>query len=156
MIVNGMAPSESEAVNELFADVVNELPYYTVAAKASEIKTHSAEALYNSVTADRHAVLVARTDHIIGFCISRYDDGLIWISWFGVNKAYRRQKIATALLSAVERTVVERGCHKIWCDSRTNNKPSMNILTTRQYQQICTVRNHWYGLDFILWEKVIG
>jgi ribosomal protein S18 acetylase RimI-like enzyme len=156
VIVDCMAPSESEAVNELFADVVRELPYYNAAAKTSELKQHSAEVLQNLVTADRHAVLVARTDHIVGFCFSRYDDGLIWISWFGVKKAFRRQKVASALLTAVEHTVVERGCHKIWCDSRTNNEPSINILTTRQYQKICSVRNHWYGLDFILWEKVIG
>jgi ribosomal protein S18 acetylase RimI-like enzyme len=156
IVIDQMDPAESEAVSALFAEIVNELPYYNAAAKASEIEQYSAGGLRNLIVSDPSSVLVAKTDNIVGFCLSRYDDGLIWISWFGVHPKYRRRKIASALLNTLEHTVSDRGSHKVWCDSRTNNDPSIAILTKRHYQQICTVRNHWYGQDFILWEKVIG
>jgi ribosomal protein S18 acetylase RimI-like enzyme len=156
VMIESMAPGEADAVSRLFSQVVAELPYYNVEAKDSETKQHSPAALRHSVAEDPYSVMVAKADGIVGFCISRYDDGLIWLAWFGVHPLHRHRGIASALLDRLEHTLPERNSHKIWCDSRTNNEPSIKLLSSRCYEQICTVRNHWYGLDFILWEKIIG
>jgi len=156
VVIERMAPGEANAVSCLFSQVVAELPYYNFAAKASETCQHSPEALEQAISSDADSVLVAKADGIIGFCLSSYDDGLIWLAWFGVHRMHRRRGIASALLDSLERTLPSRNSHKVWCDSRTNNQPSINLLSSRHYEQICTVRNHWYGQDFILWEKTIG
>jgi ribosomal protein S18 acetylase RimI-like enzyme len=154
--VDLMKTSEAEALSSLFRQVVTLLPYYNETAKNSEIKKYSPRLLRESTAADPESALVAKQDgQLLGFCLSRYDDGLIWLEWFGVHPAHRRKGVASALLRALEKKARKR-THKIWCDCRTENGPSIEILTAHQYQQLCTLRNHWYGQDFILWEKLVS
>lgn len=156
LAVGRMRSEEAEAVSSLFVQVVSALPYYNDWAKKSEIAKYSATLLREALSADSDAVLVARVEtDIVGFCISRQDDSLIWLSWFGVHPAYRHRGIGSALVNKLEETVRNGRSHKIWCDCRTENEASKAVLGTHGYRQICTVRNHWYGQDFILWEKAI-
>ena len=155
--VTRMAPEEAEAVSRVIELVVSGLRYYNDIAKKSEIEKYSAKLLRESIVNDPDSVLVARADgKAVGFCISRYDDSLIWLSWFGVHPEYRRNRLATAILDAFEESVRNGRSHKIWCDCRTENTPSKVILAARGYLPLCTIRNHWYGQDFILWEKLVG
>jgi RimJ/RimL family protein N-acetyltransferase len=101
-------------------------------------------------------VLVAKADgRVVGFCVSRPDDGLVWLSWFGVEPAWRGRGVADALLARLEEAVRARGVHKVWCDSRTDNLPSRRALARAGFREICTVESHWYGLDFVLLEKPV-
>lgn len=153
--IERMSVGQAVAVSELFAFVVNGLPYYNDAAKRSEIAKYGPEELRASIAEDPDSVLIAKSDaEFLGFCISRSDDSLIWLSWFGVHPNYRNQGIASELLSAFEGSVAAGRSHKIWCDCRTENLASKIILSSRGYIPLCTVRNHWYGQDFILWEKL--
>ena len=155
--IRRMAPEDAAAVAELFRCIVESLPYYTDFAKSSEIGKYSAQLLRESCATDPDSVLVAvQGDRIVGFCISRYDDSLIWLSWFGVHPSHRRQGIGSALLSALEAIVCQGRSHKIWCDCRTENIESKTALEHHHYTRLCTVRNHWYGQDFILWEKLVA
>jgi ribosomal protein S18 acetylase RimI-like enzyme len=96
---------------------------------------------------------VARThDTIVGFCISSYDAGLIWLAWFGVLPAARGQGIGGRLLAALSQTMTVRRAHKIWCDTRTANDKAQRVLEAFGFREIAQLRNHWYGQDFLLWE----
>lgn len=157
LVIRAMKPEESEAVSKIVAEVIQPLTYYNDWARSSELRKYTPTLLREAISKDPYSVLVAENQSgIIGFCISREDDGLVWLAWFGVHPNWRGQGVAIALLEKFEETVRLRGCHKIWCDCRTENVASQAILTRLGYKRICTVRNHWYGQDFILWEKLIG
>jgi RimJ/RimL family protein N-acetyltransferase len=157
VVIHRMSPPEAEPLSHLFEHVVMALPYYNDFAKQSELAKYSAAGLRESVSEDPDSVLVARVGpDLVGFCLSRYDDGLVWLSWFGVEKEHRNKGIGSALLDSLEETVRHGRSHKIWCDCRTENEASKAVLTCHGYTQICVVRNHWYGQDFILWEKVVS
>jgi ribosomal protein S18 acetylase RimI-like enzyme len=156
-IVDTMKAEEADALSRLFSDVLAALPYYNDTAKRSELKKYAAESLRCVAAIDPGRILVAKlSGEIVGFCFSKYDDDLIWIDWFGVHPAHRRSGIASALLEELEQAAAKAGVHKIWCDCRTENDPSKVILIYRKYSPICTIKKHWYGQDFILWEKLVS
>ena len=155
--IGRMRVGEAEELNHLFVRIVEALPYYNNTAKRGEIAKYSPESLRDLAEKDPDAVLVARVDdQIVGFCFSESDDGLVWLAWFGVDPSFRRHGVGVQLLEKLEETVKNGRSHKIWCDCRTENEASKVALTKHGYVQLCTVRNHWYGQDFILWEKLLA
>jgi len=157
LTVVGMHQDDAEAVSTLFNQIVQALPYYNSTAKESEIKKYSAELLRSTVQHEPESVLIAkRNGELAGFCFSENDDGLMWLAWFAVHPSFRKQGIGLALLARLEETARQNKFHKIWCDCRTDNQASRVVLTKQGYLELCTVRNHWYGQDFILWEKLVA
>jgi ribosomal protein S18 acetylase RimI-like enzyme len=151
-----MKLEEAEQTNSLFRKVVRALPYYNSRAKKSEQTKYTVSQLKKLISSDPESVLIAKREkNIIGFCFSRVDDEMIWLSWIGVHPNYRQQGLGTALLSALDERAKKLKSHKIWCDSRTNNEASKLILSHFGYRQLCAVRDHWYRQDFFLWEKPI-
>lgn len=144
-------------VSALFATTVLSLPYYNQEARSSEVSKYSSSRLEQMIAADADSVQVAVVNtRIVGFCFSTIDDGLIWLSWFGVMSGYRQRGIGTALLSALDGRAKRAGAHKIWCDCRPNNVASRVTLAGSGYREICTLVNHWYGQDFLLWERSVA
>src|SRR5947209_17767249 len=114
-----MEDGEAELLSSLFTQIVTALPYYNETAKKAELEKYSPSLLRTSTLSDPDAALVARlAGEVIGFCLSHYDDGLIWLAWFGVHPSYRRRGIGISLLQKLEDTVRKRKAHKIWCDCR--------------------------------------
>lgn len=149
--------TDADALGSLFATVVAPLPYYNAFAIRSELAKYTPPSIRRAIACDASSALVAKNGStLVGFCFSHYDDGLIWLDWFGVHPQFRRLGIASELLRSLEKSTRRRDIHKIWCDCRTTNTASKAILTLHQYQEICSVQNHWYGQDFILWEKYLS
>ena len=154
--IGTMKDSEADQMSLLFEQVVLNLPYYNHVAKASEIAKYTPSLLRASLELDPNSILVARdANEIVGFCFSRDDDGLVWLAWFGVHPEYRRRGVGSALLNELEQNVRAGRSHKIWCDCRTENESSKTVLSLHGFTQLCVVHNHWYGQDFILWEKLV-
>jgi ribosomal protein S18 acetylase RimI-like enzyme len=152
-----MTYSEAAPTGALFQAVLRDLPYYNSRAKTAELARYSVGCLQDLIRSDPTSVIVAKMDReIIGFCFSREDDGLIWMSWIGVQPNYRRKRIATALIRSLIARASQLGAHKIWCDCRTNNEISVRALVSNGFRQLCTISNHWHGQDFILWEKLVA
>lgn len=154
--IDRLDPRDAARVAGLMGEVIAAVPYYSDEAKRSEIAKYPEDALCEAAGADPDAVLVARSGgSVVGFCVSRPDDGLTWLSWFGVDPAWRGAGVADALLARLEEAARARGVHKVWCDSRTTNLPSRRVLARAGFREICTVENHWYGQDFVLLEKPV-
>lgn len=154
--VGRLDPRDAGRVAALMREVIAAVPCYTDEAKRSEMAKYPTAALLEAAAGDPDAVLVATSDgDVVGFCVSRPDDGLTWLSWFGVDPAWRGAGVADRLLARLEEAVRARGIHKIWCDSRTTNTPSRRALARAGFREICTVENHWYGQDFVLLEKPV-
>lgn len=155
--IGPMVDEEAEDLSAMFRQTVNRLPYYNELAKRSEIAKYTPELLRASESETPSSVLVARGRGLpVGFCFNKDDDGLVWLAWFGVHPSYRRRGIGLALLQKLEEVTRARRSHKIWCDCRTENEASKAALSIYGYVELCTVRNHWYGQDFILWEKSVA
>ncbi|MEO6316381.1 MAG: GNAT family N-acetyltransferase [Chitinophagaceae bacterium] len=151
------APQDAEQLAAVLTTLINDIPHYNALAKQHETSRYSPAALLTKINDDRYAVIIAHMgDAIVGFCLSRFDDYTIWLEWFGVIAANRGKGITRQLLNKLEESVAERSCHKIWCDCRTTNQAAIHLLTGAGYAQLATIRNHWYGQDFILWEKFTG
>ena len=157
---------EIDALAALMRATIEPLTYYNDQARRSEIAKYDAAALRALAAGDPQAVLVARDNtrdntrddtgddtDIIGFCVSRYDDGTIWLSWFGTATRARGRGVGAALLAALAQTLPSRNAHKIWCDSRTDNTESRSALERAGFRRIATLTNHWFGQDYFLWEN---
>lgn len=145
-----------ESITSLFEEVITDLPYYNDFAKHHEANKYNKDALVKKIDEDPLSVIIAlENNKIVGFCFSRFDDMVIWLEWFGVCKSNRKMGIAQKIVSYLESTVKIRDAHKIWCDCRTENVKSINLLSKCGYLPICTITNHWYRQDFILWQKEI-
>jgi ribosomal protein S18 acetylase RimI-like enzyme len=157
LTVTRMQPSEASEVAVIIRDIIRSLPYYNDRAKREEVAKYSEDELQCMSREDPDSILLARGDEgAVGFCLSYYDDGLVWLSWFGVLDGFRKQGIGRALLFALAATLPKRQAHKIWCDTRTENTGSQHVLECVGFKRIAQVVNHWYGQDFILWEWYPG
>ncbi|HVZ50026.1 MAG TPA: GNAT family N-acetyltransferase [Gemmatimonadaceae bacterium] len=151
--VSPAADDEVEAVVALMRSVIEPLAYYNAPAIASELAKYSADALRALRAGDPQALLVARDGGALaGFCVSRFDDGTIWLSWFGVAAGARGRGVGGALIAELQATLPSRGAHKIWCDSRTDNVESCAVLERAGFQRVATLTDHWHHQDYYLWE----
>jgi ribosomal protein S18 acetylase RimI-like enzyme len=144
---------EVDALASLIRHTILAIPYYNDEAKQSEIGKFSAYGLRELIAGDPQAVLVSRdATALTGFCISRYDDGPVWLTWFGTAAHARGRGVGAALLNALAETLPSRGAHKIWCDSRTDNSESISVLERFGFKRIALIPNHWHNQDYYLWE----
>lgn len=154
-----MAPTcgEPERLSTLFQSVINLIPYYNQRAKQAESAKYTADALRSKASADPGSVLVAQCDsQIVGFAFNNLDDDTLWLAWFGVAPDFRNRGVGAGLLQALDRRALSLGVHKVWCDSRTENVESKFALMKHGFLPLCTIPDHWFRQDFILWEKRVG
>ena len=148
---------ELPRVRRAFLKVLNEIPYYNSLAKRDEARKYTVKKLEEKTNEDRDSIICALNEKgaIVGYLFNHFDDYTIWIDWFGVPKDKRRLGIGTLLLEYLFQSARQRNCHKIWCDTRASNIPSMITLKKAGFSSITEIKNHWYGQDFILWERLI-
>jgi len=143
-------------ISALFKKVVTTLPFYNEIAKQNEIKKYTPKKILKMIRKDKYSVLVAKNGKkVVGFCFNRFDDYTIWIDWFGVDEKLRNNGIGTLIVERVITDARKRKAHKVWCDTRSNNEPSKNLLKKLGFREIIELKNHWYGQDFILWERFV-
>ncbi|RYE17146.1 MAG: GNAT family N-acetyltransferase [Sphingobacteriaceae bacterium] len=143
-------------VSTAFEEVLLAIPYYNDLAKKTELEKYSLPALVNKLQDDPYSILLIKEgNQIAAFCFSRFDDYTIWLEWFGITAAFRGRHLSDVLLPKLEEAATARGCHKIWCDSRTANVQSIHILLKQGCEKIALLQNHWYSQDFFLWQKFL-
>jgi len=150
-------PQDAEAIEALVREVVSTLAYYTPEARRAEIGKYSGSALAEALDdrATLNLVAVGNGD-LLGVILNKEDDGLLWINWFLTSPRARRSGAARALILASMDHARERGLHKIWCDTRTENVPSMTLLTQLGFVNRVRFDRHWFGQDFFLWERPLA
>jgi RimJ/RimL family protein N-acetyltransferase len=147
--------TELSEVVKLFSEILRDIPYYNPLAKESEAKKYTVPKLARKLSHDPYSVLVATNSYgrIVGFSFNHFDDFTIWIDWFGVEQSSRNKGVGLAILKATLENAIKREAHKVWCDCRSSNEPSKNLLRKAGFREIAEIKNHWYKQDFILWEK---
>ena len=148
--------SDLSKLKPLFDAVVGPLEVYNERARESEMRRYSVEYLAKLLEKDSESVLLAEDgDAIAGFCITRDDDDLLWLSWYGVAPGQRGHGLGEKLLKAMIASARERGYWKVWCDSRDANVPSIRLLESVGFEVVCRLTRHWYGQDFVLMERFL-
>jgi ribosomal protein S18 acetylase RimI-like enzyme len=140
-------------VVKVFRAVVAPLEIYSQAARDGEIKEFSELGLRSRISGDPKAVALAFAGkEPVGFSITDDQRGPIWIEWYGVAPGARGMGIGRRLIESLIAEAPVRGATKLWCDTTVNNLPSMALFEHMGFKKLCELRNHWYGLDFFLWE----
>jgi ribosomal protein S18 acetylase RimI-like enzyme len=151
-----MRPSEAIVVSRLMRRVILDCSIYNEKAKRGESAKYTPTELRNRIKEDADAVFVAVAGRkIVGFCVNRKDDGLLLLEWYGVDPVWRQHGLGRRLVEKLIGTSRRRGCHKLWCDTNIENVGSQKLLCALGFQPQCTLHNHWYGQDFILWERPV-
>ncbi|MFI5379765.1 MAG: GNAT family N-acetyltransferase [Tepidisphaerales bacterium] len=151
-----MRPAESTATSRVIRRVILGCYASHPKAKLGESAKYTPARLRQRVKRDRDAVFVALCDRrIVGFCVNFKDDGVLMLEWYGVDPARRRHGLGQRLLQHLINGARRRGCHKVWCDTNADNRASAKVLSRAGFEPVCTLENHWYGQDFILWQKLI-
>lgn len=155
MEIRRAKPSDIPKLSRLARMVIAETPYYSAHARKEEIKKHNAVALWGMLREPKYYYcFVAREKkEITGFVIGRNEAGVFWGDWVGVAKRARRTGTAQALLTKLEEALKKNKVHKIWSDSRSDNKESISLLRKLGYRKLGFFKNGWYQQDFFLWEK---
>jgi GNAT superfamily N-acetyltransferase len=147
---------ELPAVRDLFVEVVRDLAVYNERARKSEMEKHSLQHMEALHREDPRFILVAAgRSGLDAFAISRNDDELLWLSWFGVREAARGRQMSAHLLSHLRVAARDMGYWKLWCDARDTNAPSLRALEGAGFRQVCRLGRHWFGQDYVLLEMFV-
>lgn len=156
LTISKMSTGEEVELFQLFSEITRTIPYYNDLAKEEEIEAYNPTSLLSKIDAFPSSILTFKVDNkIIGYCFSHLDCYTLWIDWFGVHKDFRRKGYARSLLINLETIAKDNKCHKIWCDSRSNNIQSISLFKSLGYEIITEIKNHWYKQDFVLLQKEI-
>ena len=147
---------ELPAVRDLFVEVVRDLAVYNRRARESELERYSLEHLEALHREDPRFILIAAgPGGLDAFAISRDDDELLWLSWFGVREAARGKQLSAHMLSHLRVAARDMGYWKIWCDARDTNAPSLRALERAGFRRVCHLSRHWCDQDYVLLEMFL-
>lgn len=147
-------PEDLPSVREAFRSVVEPLEVYNEQARRCEVERYTVSYLQELLQVDpRNVVIAVDGGAVQGFAITRPDDGLLWLCWYGVVPSARGRGISRPLLERVLDLARERGYWKIWCDARSENVRSIACLEQAGFRVVCELERHWHGQDFVLMER---
>lgn len=147
---------EAPALSLVVREIIINTPYYSRQARGAESKKYTTTAIKQKLRDKNSLLVVAKQNgRLVGFCHGSVDVGTCWIHWVGVAKGHRQKGVAMRLLKSLEKKLRKAKVHKIWCDSRINNKESIPLLKKFGLRRIAFLKKHWYGHDFYLWQKFI-
>lgn len=154
-MIQNLAPHFAVPTAELLKAAILESPFYSDWAKSEEMAGLTADKL---LTIPKENVLIfLENDVVLGVLVSSSEEaGLLWLSWCVVSPAARGRGIAGALIEAFHASAKARGVHKTWCDSRVGNTASARMLEKAGYVVVATLKKHWYGLDYLIWERLVN
>lgn len=156
MSISTLSKKGLKQVSAFMQKVIGETLYYSELARKEEVDGFRLSALTKKWKEGNTVFLVYRDGKsIAGVLSGYYDSGLFWVDWLVVDPQKRRLGVGMGLMTFLEQTLKTEGVHKLWCDSRTNNKESISLLKKLNFKKIATVKNHWYGQDFVLWQKFL-
>lgn len=157
MLIRPAAAGDAAALKALFDRLVMATELYVLGSRQADIDRFTGEALEQLIVRDAPMVLVAEDgEELAGFCLATDQHGPIWIDWIAVAPEVRGQGVAAALLSKLLETARSRGAGRVWCDCLAINAGAVSMLEAAGFSRIAHLANHWWGQDYLLWERPLG
>lgn len=156
MIVYRNASAEDAAnIFEALHVIINELDIYNEGAKSAERLQYTLQYIIGVIEVSQTSTVAYENDVLVGFSLCDEDGGVVWISWLVVLPQWQRQGIGKEILKKTEDYARQHHFHKVWCDTRTINLPSMTMLQSCNWARVAELRNHWHNQDYYLWEHML-
>ncbi|MEI7451639.1 MAG: GNAT family N-acetyltransferase [Candidatus Falkowbacteria bacterium] len=156
MRIKELKPGDISTFSKIAKEIINGCSHYDKNTKKEELSVYSEKFLHENRKAAKNVYfLVFEGKEVIGFCHGYFDSGTFWLNWLGILPAFRRQGKAAEVLKFLESYLLDRGVHKIWFDTIVTNKESIKFFQKHGYHKFTTLRNHWCGFDYFLWEKFL-
>jgi RimJ/RimL family protein N-acetyltransferase len=153
-MIQFLEPHFASSTAELLKSAILESPFYSEWAKTEEMAGLTAEKLLAMPADD--VLLAVENNVVLGVLVSSTKEaGLLWLSWCVVSPVARGRGLAGALIEAFHASAAARAAHKTWCDSRVGNNASARMLEKAGYQVVASLKKHWYGLDYLIWERLL-
>lgn len=150
-------PFELSHVALWLKDHIQKNDHYNQQAKDNECELYNTDGLKKIIADCEESILLyVQSKEVKGVLISKFDCYTRWLSWIIVDEKYRHQGIAKILLQALDTVAVNTQCHKIWCDSRSDNEAALQLLTKNGFRVKTFLERHWYKQNFYLLEKKIS
>lgn len=146
---------------KLFRETVNSVPDYTPRLRKLFNHKYRSAVVKKRIKDGVAVCLAAFVDQkLAGFCwgpaVKRTDDGVYWMNWIGVGRAFRRRGIARMLMGNFEDRLRTKGYHKIWMNIDPKNARSAKTFRALGFRRAAVIKNHWYRQDATLWHKEIS
>lgn len=91
---------------------------------------------------------------IVGLIFGTHEAGTTYVHDLIVAKEHRGKGIGTKLLTFIEHWTVEQGGHKVWFVTQSKWEAS-KLYDKLNYKVTCTLKKHFLGEDFVLYEKIL-
>ena len=148
--------ADAGAFSAAIGALIGPMTLYNDWAKRHEIQKYAPENIPALLAADPHSILIAWAgEDVAAILVTRPDDGPLWLSWFGVLPQYRGLGLADRLFERMITEARNRGTWKIWCDTRDTNTPAIRVMERHGFTRAGRMERHWFGLDFLIWEKFL-
>ena len=154
--VSALKASDVFKYHRLIGRVINHTYYYSLSARKKEIAGYSMKWLQAGIKNTKRILLCAKDrDKVVGFLFGYVSTGMLHLIWLGVDSNYRKVGIGQQLMLKTEAWGRGKKVHKIWFDTRVNNKQSIPLVIKLKYRKVALLKKHYYGQDFFIWEKLL-
>jgi ribosomal protein S18 acetylase RimI-like enzyme len=157
MLIRQAVEDDATALKALLDRLVMAAELYVEGSRRADIDRFTREALVHLIARDAPMMPVAEDDAgLVGFCLASDQHGPVWIDWIAVAPEVRGQGVAGALLAKLADTARGRGAARLWCDSLAVNAAAIAMLERSGFIRIAQLPNHWWGQDYLLWERPLA
>lgn len=94
-------------------------------------------------------------ERIIGIVGCFMEFGNCKLVHMAVLKGYRRKGIGSALLAKVKEFARKNNANKIWLDTSSRLKESIEFYRKKGFRSVGELKRHFWGEDIVLFEKLL-
>jgi len=156
----GLRPVKKNEIDQVHIwlnEAINDSPFYKDEFKQFEkarLSKNYLNALFNEDPA--HIMLMIDNEKPCGFMISGPELGTLWLYWSYLLPAHRKGLLAMGAMNEFIKYWDNGRFHKIATYTKYGNKPAEIIMKRARYKHICTLENHIFGEDYLLYEKPLN
>lgn len=147
---------ELDQVHAWIMEAVTDSPFYNDTFKAFEKARLSKEYLRNLHATDpAHIMVMTDDDDPVGFMMSGPEYGTLWLYWSYLIPEKRRSTQAMSSMRAFIAYWDNGRFHKIATYTKNGNRAAEAIMKRLGFKFICTLENHIFGEDYLLYEHTL-
>ncbi len=148
--------ADLDLVHARLMEVIETSPHYSARFKEFEKQRMGKPFLRQLIAHDpHHVMLVVAADEPAGFMITSPQYGALWLHWSYIFPEKRRASLAMASLRALIQHWDNGRFHKIATYTKPGN-PAEALLKRFRFDLTCTLKNHIFGEDYLLYERALN
>lgn len=102
---------------------------------------------------DHYCMLALKDDKIIGIALGQSLGGVGRVDWIAVDPGHQRQGIGKRLMSAAEKQMKGRGCHKMTLFVFESQIPALGLYLKCGMVPEAVLKEHHWGDDYVVMSR---